>query len=368
MRSRHWFASRADRLNGRARIGGVDLARGLAIVGMFAAHLLVIPGPLRLGDPETWLGVVNGRSSILFATLAGVSIAVMTGGTTPVTGDRMTVARLRLALRAIVLWVVGILLVITGVPVFVILPAYALMFLVAIVFTGMRARSLLVLAGVFALVLPAIQVLLDSLSFWQTHDGVLLGLAIGWHYPFTTWIAFVLAGMGVTRLGLERVRVQWGLLAAGTALAVVGYGMHALTGSDIAEEHASFVGALWTARAHSTGLLEVVGSGGLALAVIAGCLLLCRTWVFRLSLPLRATGAMPLSAYTAQLVVWWLVALLVLGYPGDLAGFRALDPFWPLTLGVIAGCTAWALLVGRGPLEWAIDRLTRFAVPASRSR
>jgi uncharacterized membrane protein YeiB len=75
-----------------------------------------------------------------------------------------------------------------------------------------------------------------------------------------------------------------------------------------------------------------------------------------LVLPLRATGSMPLTAYTAQLVVWALVSLNVLGDTGDLSGFRALDPFWPLTLGIVAGCTVWALVVGRGPLEWALER------------
>ena len=45
------------------------------------------------------------------------------------------------------------------------------------------------------------------------------------------------------------------------------------------------------------------------------------TWIV---LPLRAVGAMPLTAYTAQLVVWAIVATAVLGDPGDLEGFRDL--------------------------------------------
>ena len=68
-----WFASRWKRLNGPARIGGVDLARGLAVLGMFAAHLLWITEPFDVLEPDTWIAVVSGRSSILFATLAGVS-------------------------------------------------------------------------------------------------------------------------------------------------------------------------------------------------------------------------------------------------------------------------------------------------------
>ena len=58
------------RLNGADRLGGIDLARGLAVIGMLAAHLLTIEEPFDLTRPQTWLDIVNGRSSILFAVLA----------------------------------------------------------------------------------------------------------------------------------------------------------------------------------------------------------------------------------------------------------------------------------------------------------
>ena len=354
-----WLASRWARLNGPQRIAGVDLARGLAVLGMFAAHLLWIDDPFDWADAATWVAVVDGRSSILFATLAGVSIGLVTGGRTPLRGDALRTARLRLVVRAVLLWVLGILLILTGVPVYVILPAYAILFLVAIPLTGLGARVLLPLAAVLALVMPFVQVVLDEAALWTTVSGDALSLAIGWHYPFTTWIAFVLAGLGVARAGILRTRVQLWMLGAGSLLALMGYGADAATGANEVTEASSFWGSLWTARPHSTGLLEVVGSGGFALAVLAVCLLACRSALVWLALPLRAVGAMPLTAYTGQIVVWGLIATAVLGDPGDLAGFRDLQPFWPLTLTTIAVCTAWALLVGRGPLEWAFDRSAR---------
>ena len=126
---------------------------------------------------------------------------------------------------------------------------------------------------------------------------------------------------------------------------------------------------MWSADPHTSGLLEVIGSGGFVIAVIAVCLLLCRVAVLKaITLPLRAAGAMPLTAYTAQLVIWALVAGVVLGDTTDLAGFRALHAFWPLTIGVLVGCTAWALLIGRGPLEWVLDRTAKRVVPADAPR
>ena len=77
-------------------------------------------------------------------------------------------------------------------------------------------------------------------------------------------------------------------------------------------------------------------------------------------------GAMPLTAYTAQIVIWAIVAAAVLGDTGDLVGFRELDPFWPLALSVLVASTAWALLIGRGPLEWILDTVSRAVARARR--
>ncbi len=374
--TRGWFARRWDRLTGPTRIAGVDLARGLAVVGMLAAHLVWI-GEFELADPSTWIAVVNGRSSILFATLAGVSIGLVPGGSTPLRGSALRTARLRLVVRAILLWLIGIALIVTGVPVYVILPAYALLFLLSLPFLSLGARILLPLAGAIALIMPFVQVLLDRLPIWQTLPGFLLENAVGWHYPFLVWIAFVLAGLGVARAGITTTIVQWRMLGLGAALAVIGYGLDAVSGAASgaagdAGAGESYLSALWTAAPHSSGLLEVIGSGGFAIAVIGASLLLCRSSNDRgpgavgyALLPLRAVGAMPLTAYVAQLVVWVIIATAALGSPGDLAGFRDLEPFWPLTIGILIACTAWALLIGRGPLEWAVERIARLAVPST---
>jgi len=354
-----------QRLNGPGRIAGVDLARGIAIVGMLAAHLLETADAFVWSDPRTWTALVDGRSSILFATLAGVSIGLVTGGRVPLSGSSMSVARGRIALRAAMLLVLGILLILTGVPVYVILPAYAILFLIALPFTRMPARTVVATAVVLALVMPFLQPVLDGLPLWRMPFSPELDAFIGWHYPFTIWIAFVLAGLGVARAGITRVSVQVRMLCAGGASAVVGYTLSALP----APVDGGYWASVWSADPHSSGLLEVVGSGGFAIAVLAACLLLCRLRPLKvITLPLRAGGAMPLTAYAAQLVIWAIVAGVVLGDTSDLVGFRALEPFWPLTVGTLLGCTAWALLVGRGPLEWVLDRAARSVVSAEPRR
>ena len=355
---------RWERLNGPARIAGVDLARGLAVIGMFAAHLLLTADAFVWGDPSTWSTLVNGRSSILFAVLAGVSIGIVTGGTRPLTGPVMITARLRLVLRGCALWVLGILLALTGVPVYVILPAYAILFLLALPFTALHARTVLVTAAGIAITMPFVQPLLEAPPLWEGPFGAEAQAFLGWNYPFTVWAAFVLAGLGLARSGLSDPATQLRMLAGGAAVSALG----SLLG-EVRSPGGAYLDAVLSVEPHSAGLPEVIGSGGFAVAVLGACLLLCRLRpVVLITLPVRAMGAMPLTAYTLQLVIWAVASLLVLGTTSDLFGFVALEPFWPLTIGMMIGCTAWALLVGRGPLEWALARLGRVISdpPASR--
>lgn len=372
---RSWLAENWYRLNGPRRVAGLDLARGLAVIGMFAAHLLWID-PFDPTDVSTWTDVANGRSSILFATLAGISIALLTGGRTPVTGPARERASARLALRALCIWVIGVLLILTQVPVYVILPAYAILFLLALPLLRVRPAFLFALAAVLGLVMPWVQALINDWPFWETQLGGEIGLLIGINYPFTVWFAFIVAGLGVGRLDLRALRVQIFLVLAGTVLAVVAYTLAAMFPA-APDSYASFV---WTADPHSDGMLEVFGSGGFAIAVVGLCLLLMRPWwttsggsvswlgpIGWLTLPLRAVGSMPLTAYAGQIVAWWLLQPTPPPGESTLEAFRDVDPFVPFVVWTVVLCTLWALLVGRGPLEWVLDRVARLVGRRSRA-
>lgn len=351
-----WFRSRWARFDGPARRPGVDLARGVAMVGMFAAHMVDLPA-FRWSDPATWTDLVNGRSSILFAMLAGVSIALTTGGARGIDGDRVGTARGRLAVRAVCIWVIGLLLMLMPVPIVVILPAYAILFLLAIPAIRLPAGVLFVMAGAIALIAPFAVHAIDEASFWQTEGGQALDGLTGWNYPFLLWAAFLAAGMGIGRLP-SAPKIAAALFGAGTLLVVLGYAVIA----PLADAPA-WLPAL-SGDPHSSGLGEAIGSGGFAIAVIGLSVLLCATPLRWLAIPLRAIGSMPLTAYAAQFVVWTLVT----GDQPNPFVFRDLHPFWPVTIGIVACCTAWTLLIGRGPLEAAVAGLSRVMVPGGSVR
>lgn len=351
------------RLGPAQRIPGVDLARGLAVVGMFAAHVAVVPD-LLWSEPSTWGGLVDGRSSILFATLAGVSLALTSpsdpddrAGVPPGTGFGF-----RLAIRALLVWLLGAALLLLDTPVYVILPAYGILFLIGIGLVRLSDAVLWCAAAGIAVLGPFAVAAIDGAGGPEggSQWGQMLSTLAGWHYPFLLWTAFLAAGIAAGRL-LRRApeRNAPGLLCIGAVLAVIGYGAIGPIGNGA--EEGSWLAALQDAP-HSSGMGEAIGSGGFALAVIGLCVLLAAPRPLRwLSWPLRAVGAMPLTAYTAHLVVWqlWISAeLRETGFASPLDGFRAAEPFWPLTIGIAIGCMAWTLLIGRGPLEAAIARLS----------
>jgi uncharacterized membrane protein YeiB len=351
---------------GADRIGGLDLARGLAVLGMFGAHL-------RLGDelttePSTWVAVVDGRSSILFATLAGVSMALLSGRTHPAVGVELVRARLRIAVRAAWVFAIGAVLEWLDTFVAIILGVYAVLFVLALPFLRWPPRRLLVAAGVIAVAGPPLNAFLGQvLSVADAESHYVAELLVTGTYPAMLWLAFVLVGLAVGRLDLAAADVRARLAGAGAAAAVLGY-VGGWTSTRALAENVPSAGpeegfaapvgeweAAWLtgAEPHSGTTSELVGSCGFAVLVIAGCLVVADRLPL-LTFPLRAVGALALSVYTTQIVVLW--ALL------------QVDPVRPQGVGLwlvfvvsaMAGAGLWWWKLGPGPLErlltWSSSR------------
>lgn len=367
---------------GPGRLGGLDVARGLAVLGMFVAHLYS-PDPATGVDPIPWSWVLDGRSSILFATLAGVSLAIMSGRTRPLDGVPALQARMRILVRAVLVFTIGELLTMLGTPVAVILQAYAVLFVLALPFLRWPARRLFVLAGASALVLPFLTPIVAATLVWAQLSPVpLTDLLVTGTYPGMVWFTFVVLGLAIGRCELDRLRVQAGLVGAGLTLATLTYATatvlgtsalaSALGNSDGGEAEAApgffvlpgLTAVARTAQAHSGGLAEVVGSGALAAAVIGACLVAAR-WVWWPLVPVAAVGSMALSAYSAHLIALWRI--------GDEYWYRmGAGLLGSFVLVTVAGCTLWRFFLGRGPLErvltlvsWRAAGIPRTAPPGS---
>lgn len=378
------------------RLHGVDLARALAVLCMFVAHI----GPAALNPSagtaaEVLAALGDGHASILFATLAGVSLALLTGGSTPHYGLALRRDRVRIAVRAAILLVLGMALTQLGAPIMVILSFYAVYFVLALPVLRVSPGVLLALAGAWALLAPQVSFLLRSrVASQETAGGALsfsdltslpdagagvLRLLLDGAYPVLTWMPFVLVGLAVGRLDLRSTAVRLRLLVTGLGLAGIGFGgswfaLHVFGGlralsplldalSPMAEElgktplellQMSHFGTVPTANPamllldapHSGTTFEIVGSTGCALVVLALCLFVGDRLRAVLS-PLTAVGAMALTVYTAHAVA--------LKFLVDAAGPALVEnPWLPLAgllLGSVLFCGLWRPFLGRGPLE-----------------
>ena len=320
------------------RIPGLDLARAIAIIGMVAAHV----GDRGTRGPDTdgwaWLWVAEGRSSALFAVLAGVTISLMARRSQRPPSHTVV----RVAVRGTVLIALGYALDLFGTPVDIVLTNLGLIFIIVLPVMYWPRTALAALAalaiGAGTIVARAAESGLDN---WPVLEKL-----VSTHYPAVAWVGYVLVGMAVGRAPLARGATAGWLLLSGVVLTVAGYGEGMVLGS--AAPWSIRDGETWAAvTPHANTMWEMLGNIGVSLVVLGVCLALAVT--SRVLAPLLAFGSMSLSMYTAHvLVIWWV---------GDDIVYRPSNgAFVALTLSLIAVAALWRTWLGAGPLERGLTR------------
>jgi len=326
------------------RISGLDLARSLALFGMFAAHIANAgeygPGGWR------WLLATHGRSSALFTVLAGVAIALMLSRSRAL--DPLRHTRVRVAVRGGMLIVLGWILSLLATPVDIILDNLGVMFLMVLVAFRWRPWVLISVGAAF-LVLgrAALLPLVEHLPRW-IYDLPVLHELWGPHYPALIWVGYVLVGMGIGRLAPWRGEALGWLAASGVFMAALAYGTGAwlLTANGETIKWGSIYDASDSWRviaAHSYTAFEMLGNVGVACAVIALCCWLARL-APRVTWPLAAAGSMTLTLYTAQVVMIAIVGQSIVYEPTNAAWLA-------LCLVSLLFASVWRWRMGQGPLE-----------------
>lgn len=333
---------------------------------MIATHTLLAPLPGE--DRPLWHWLSSGRASALFAVLAGVSLALMSGGARPPRGRARASATVALAVRAVLIAAAGLALGELDSGLAVILTYYGVLFLLGLPFLGLGTRRLLWLAGGWLVAAPvAAYLLADRLpartfevpSFHRLDDpGVVLSeVLVTGYYPVLTWLAYLLVGLGAGRLDLRRRGNDVRLMVGGLGLAAAAQALAELLPP--AENAADFHGAvppgsgwdqLLVADPHSGTPLDLATTTGSALAVIGFCLLVARLlprWGERALAVVSGAGTMSLTLYSLH------VLLHTPDWPPEDYGAAALRAHVAVVL--VVG----AVFVGlrrSGPLEWAVRR------------
>jgi uncharacterized membrane protein len=130
------------------------VARCLALLGMVATH--VLDSHQADGDLALAQAVAGGRASALFAVLAGVTLALMTGGREPVRGRERLARSVGVAVRALVIAFIGLFLGDLQTGLAIILTYYGVLFLLGLPFVGLRAPALFGLAAVWLVAAPVV--------------------------------------------------------------------------------------------------------------------------------------------------------------------------------------------------------------------
>jgi uncharacterized membrane protein len=327
-----------------ARLRGVDVARAVALIGMMGTHLL--PEFDSHGRVVPWFWFAGGRASALFAVLAGVSLALSSGGAKPRLRPASAVV-VRVVVRALLIAVIGMALVRLNPPIAVILVNYAVLFVLALPLLWLRPAVLLVGGAVWAVLMPLLsQAWRANLApgpgpqpsfedVLQQPLDLLTRLSLTGYYPVLTWLAYLAVGIAIGRMPLRDRRTGWTLSIAGTFLVAAAWlvsrlllgagGWDRLLAAGPAQvvcercglgqlELRGLYGTTptttwwWQAvvSAHSGTTLDLASTTGSAVLVLGVALLVCDRRLGALAGgvvgALAATGSMTLTLYTVHVV------------------------------------------------------------------
>jgi uncharacterized membrane protein YeiB len=370
------------------RLVGVDVARGLALVGMMAVHILPPEG--RDGGMSTVWILSSGKSAALFAVLAGVGIAFSSGGRRRPSGRNRDAAAAALLVRALLIGIVGLLLgyAVSADTADIILTYYAVLFVLAVPLLSLSTRALVALAAAVTLVVPVLShvvraglpgyveanpTVTDVLTrpLQLTTELTLTGV-----FPAATWMGYLCVGIAVGRsmLGSRGVVIRFGLLGIAVALAAsagswlvmtAGGGWSRLSTSALTTmSPAEFADlAVWgfagttpttspwwlgVMAPHSSTPFDLAFTIGTSLGVLSAAVLLGRV-AARLLAPLAAAGSMTLTLYSAHLLLT----------ASPLQPGSAVVAFAAQLVLLVGFALLWGRWFGRGPLETAVWWATR---------
>jgi uncharacterized membrane protein YeiB len=344
----------------RDRLDGLDVVRFLAFVGMVIVNFRVVVAPDASAPAwiVTFVSSLEGRAAALFVVLAGVGLGLAAERT----GRAFTPVVLK---RAAFLLIVG--LVNSLVFPADILHFYAFYFLVGAACLGMRSRTLWVLVVAVIVLFPILLFVFDYDHGWDwetltyegfwTAGGFVRNLMFnGWH-PVIPWSAFVLIGIALSRLRLDRTRTQFVMLVTGIAIAVVTEAASwALGQTSLADDPELRVAFLTTSVIPPTPLY-MIASAATAVACIGGGLLITPA--------LRKIGVLKVLATTGRQTLTLYIAHILLGMGLlEALGYLESGKLQVAMAAAVVFCIAsvvyawvWLIWFKRGPLEWLMRRV-----------
>ena len=335
------------------RITGIDMARGIAMAGMTVVHFVAWwEGQ---GALFTAAELFRGRAMPLFMLLGGIGVTLMAPRTTTPTRN--------LLIRAVMLLALGLFLTEHVDRLAIVLQAYALFFVLAVVLWRLPSAVLLGLAPLMVAVgavtyqvIGEPRVLTPYDELFNSTEG-LQSLVFDGFYPLFPVGAFFVFGMWLGRIDLRSERVGAMLLGIGAVVgAATWIGIPALV-SEL-NLQIDFGGRAGDGTFHLSRLLDVEGHSAMPAwvvsalgtsAAVLGFSLLVAPRVAKIVQPLTVVGSMSLSYYVFQA---WMTNIV----PDTIE--TSVEREWLFTIGVyvvfVLFALVWRQFASVGPLEWVL--------------
>ncbi|WP_416613771.1 DUF418 domain-containing protein [Phaeobacter sp. JH20_13] len=341
-----------------ARLQGLDLARYFAFVGMVIVNFKIAMGAEGGSGLVALLSTaLEGRAAACFVVLAGVGLGLAARRATA----SITATTLKRAAFLLSLGMVNMLIFEAD-----ILHYYAVYFFFGAVLLGASTVRLVWLIVMLILMFPAMILVLDYDTGWDwqlysysdlwTIRGFLRHLFFnGWH-PVVPWLAFLLAGVLLSRMPLQNRRFQIYLVFFGAITYAAVEKASAIAVQSLRQVDPDLADLATTLPIPPMPLYMVAGLST-ACVVIGGCLLLApiltRIGVMQALAP---AGRQTLTLYLAHI----LIGMGILEEMGLLGG-QSPETAVSAALVFCAAATVYAYLWSRytkhGPVEMAMRRL-----------
>ena len=340
------------------RLGGLDIARFLAFVGMVVVNFAIVMGAEDTGGLGLLIGALQGRAAATFVVVAGIGLGLAahrSGGT------RLAGVTVKRAGFLLVLGLLNSLIFDAD-----ILHYYAFYFLFGVLFLG---RSAATLATWIVMLTAAFVVLIFALDYdagWNWADysyegfwtpvGFVRNLFFnGWH-PVVPWLGFLLFGILLGGLDLSAPRVQRRLAVGGLAMLAAAELAARLLGDPLGAIDPELALLVTTSPIPPMPLYVAAGLGA-ASATVGLCLLLPqrlhRVAAIRFIVP---AGRQTLTLYLAHIVIG-MGTLEALGLLGGRAAWEALAASLAFCLLAATYAKVWSRYRTRGPIEALMRRV-----------
>jgi uncharacterized membrane protein YeiB len=350
------------------RIHGLDLARGIAVIGMVVVNLALGAGVYDAGLMGALAGAFSGRAAAVFVVLAGVGLSIGAGGRR-LSWSEAGPRRATLARRAGSLAVLGFGWMAVWTP--DILHFYAVWLLIGAAALSTSDRGLWAAVVGVLLVATAMQLGLDYDEGWDwatmarsgllTPRGFLRDLLFNGFHPVFPWVAFLLFGMRLGRVDLRdaAVRRRWAAGLIAVWLLVEGLSRGAVHLAIAEGLDPDLAHALLAVSPMPPTFIYILGAGAMAGAAILLSIDLAEAWP-RATATLRAMGRQALTLYVAHAVLLVLPAALWVEAGGGISPGLALGFTVTWVLAAAGFVRLWSAHRSRGPVEalmrWATTR------------